>query len=166
MALTKQKKGEILGALTDSLGKTTSAVFVGFKGLTVAEVNELRAALKQEGVKYGVVKKTLLKKALSEKGYEGDMPELPGEVAMAHLAGGEDLTAPARALQTFVKKFKEKLAFLGGVLEGKYLSQSEITVVAQIPATPVLRGMFVNVINSPLQRFAIALSEVAKTKNA
>jgi large subunit ribosomal protein L10 len=164
MALTKQKKTELLAVLTENLSKTASAVFVGFKGLTVAEVNEMRAALKKEGVKYAVVKKTLLTKALSEKGYEGTMPELPGEVALAHLTEGEDITAPARALQAFVKKFKEKLSFLGGTLEGKFLNQSEITGVAQIPATPVLRGMFVNVINSPLQRFAIALSEVAKTK--
>ena len=162
MALTKNKKSEILADLSGTLGKTASAVFVGFTGLTVHEANELRAGLKKEGVKYAVFKKTLLKRALSEQGYAGDMPELPGEVAMAHLAEGEDVTAPARSLQTFVKKFKDKLAFLGGVLENKFLDQSEITNVAHIPALPALQGMFANVINSPLQRFAIALSEVAK----
>jgi ribosomal protein L10 len=126
-------------------------------------------------VKYTVVKKTLLKKALTEKNYEGTMPELPGEIAFAYLpakAGaseglteGDDITAPARGLQTYVKKFKEKLAFLGGVLEGKYLSKSEVVSVATIPAIPILRGMFVNIIHSPIQRFAIAMSEVAKTKS-
>lgn len=164
MALTKNKKQEILAGLTDTLGKTASAVFVSFVGLTVHEANELRAGLKKEGVKYAVVKKTLLKRALTEKGYAGDMPELPGEVAMAHLAEGDDLTAPARALQTFVAKFKEKLAFLGAALDGRFLSGVETAAMARIPATPVLRGMFVNVINSPIQRFAIAMSEVAKIK--
>lgn len=166
MALTKDKKKQILESVSGALAKTSSAVFVGFKGLTVAEVNELRAALKKENVKYTVVKKTLLSKALKEKGYEGEMPELPGEVALAHLTEGEDITAPARALQIFVKKFKEKLTFLGGALEGRFLSQAETVSVAEIPAIPVLRGMFANVINSPIQRFAIAMSEVAKTKNA
>src|SRR6185295_17562917 len=142
MALTKNKKKEILASVTDTLSKTVSSVFVGFKGLTVAEVNELRAALKKEGVKYTVVKKTLLKKALTDKGFEGDMPELPGEIAIANLMEGDDITAPARTLQAFVKKFKEKLTFLGGALEGKFLSKPEIVAVAQIPATPVLRGMF------------------------
>ena len=165
MALTKDKKKDILQGLTESLSKTASAVFVGFKGLTVAEVNELRAALKKEGVKYAVVKKTLLTKALGEKGYTGDMPELPGEVAWAHLTEGEDVTAPARALQIFVKKFKEKLSLLGGALEGRFLSGVEITGVARIPAMPVLRGMFANIINSPIQRFAIALGEVVKKKD-
>jgi large subunit ribosomal protein L10 len=170
MALTKDKKKEILAGLTESLSKTASAVFVGFKGLTVADMNELRAALKKEDVKYTVVKKTLLTKALGEKGYTGVLPELPGEVALAHLSteasakADADVTAPARALQAFVKKFKERLSLLGGALEGRFLSQSEMVGVAQIPAMPILRGMFANIINSPIQRFAIALGEVAKTK--
>ncbi len=166
MALTKDKKKEILANVSDALSKTTSAVFVGFTGLTVSEANELRAGLKKEQVKFTVVKKTLLQKALGEKGYAGEMPELPGEVAMAHLLDGADVTAPARSIQVFIKKFKDKLRFLGGALEGRFVSQSETAAIGQIPATLVLRGMFVNVINSPLQRFAVALGEVAKTKNA
>lgn len=166
MAITKAKKESLLASAKDVLSKTSSVAFVAFRGLTVAEVNELRAGLKKEGVKYTVVKKTLLKKALDSGNVEGTMPELPGEVAFAYLKEGDDVTAPARTLQIFVKKFKEKLSLLGGVIEKKYLSLQEVKVVATIPATPVLRGMFVNVINSPIQRFAIALSEVAKTKSA
>lgn len=164
MALTKNKKKEILGSISESLSKTVSTVFVGFKGLTVADVNELRAALKKESVKYTVVKKTLLTKALSEKGYAGTIPELPGEVALAHLIEGDDITVPARALQVFVKKFKEKLSLLGGTLEGRFLSHAEMVNVAQIPATPVLRGMFVNIVNSPIQRFVIALNQIAEKR--
>ncbi|MDO8523718.1 MAG: 50S ribosomal protein L10 [bacterium] len=174
MALTKDKKKEILASLTDALSKTQSSVFIGFKGLTVAEANELRAGLKKERVKYTVVKKTLLAKALSEKGYAGAMPDLPGEVAMAHLLEGDDVTAPGRSLQIFVKKFsakggsasggKDKLRFLGGVLEGRFLSQSEMAAIAQIPAMPILRGMFVNIINSPIQRFVIGLNQITEKK--
>ena len=165
MAITKQKKAEILASLGDAVKRTASGIFISFKGLTVAEVNELRAELKKDAVKYQVVKKTLLKRALADKGLSGDEPALPGEVAFAYLTEGEDLTAPARGLQVFVKKFKEKLAFLGGFVNGAYLSLDETKAFAAIPPTPVLRGMFVNVINSPIQRFAIAMSEVAKTKN-
>ncbi len=164
MAITKAKKESLLKGATDALSKTLAIAFVSFKGLTVAEVNELRTALKKEGVKYTVLKKTLLKKALDAKQIQGDAPELSGEVAYAYLVDGDDITAPARNVNVFVKKFKEKLLLLGGVLEGKYLSQKEVQSVATIPAIPVLRGMFVNVINSPIQRFAIAMSEVAKTK--
>ncbi len=164
MAITKQKKEEILTKISAALKETASVVFVGFKGLTVSEVNTLRSDLKKEGVKYSVVKKTLFTKALEAQGIEGTLPELPGEVAMAYLEKGTDITAPARGLQTFVKKLKEKLVFLGGVLEGKYLSQNEMVALGAIPPTPILRGMFVNIINSPIQRMAIALGEVAKKK--
>ncbi len=166
MAITKQKKQTIVTATTASLKDALSAVFVSFKGLTVAEVNELRASLKAEGVQYNVVKKTLLKRSLDAVGVTGDMPDMPGEVAVAFMARdkGDDVTAPARGLQSFIKKFKGKLAFLGGVIEGAYLSQSATVSVATIPPVPVLRGMFANIINSPIQRFAIAMAEVAKTK--
>lgn len=169
MAITRAKKESLLKGTTDALAKAVSIVFVSFRGVTVHEVNELRDALKSEGVKYTVVKKTLLKKALDAKGFSGEMPELTGEVAFAYLSEVEgvesDITAPARSLQAFVKKLKGKLVFLGGALEGKYLSGAEIVAVATIPPVAVLRGMFVNVINSPIQRFAIALAEVGKTKS-
>lgn len=164
MAITKQKKAEILGKLSTILKGAASGVFVSFKGLTVAEVNALRAELKKEKVGYTVVKKTLLAKAMGEQGIEGTMPDMPGETAFAYLTEGDDVTAPARTLQVFVKKFKDKLAFLGGFMEGTYLSLDETKGVAAIPPLPVLRGMFANVINSPIQRFAIAMAEVAKIK--
>ncbi len=164
MAITRKKKEEILAKTTDALKDAASIVFVGFKGLTVSEVNSLRAELKKDGVKYTVVKKTLLKKSLEPKNIGGVQPDMPGEVAVAYLAKGDDITAPARGVHAFVKKLKEKLTLLGGVLDGAYMAKTEAVAIATIPPTPVLRGMFVNVINSPIQRFAIAMSEVAKTK--
>ena len=100
---------------------------------------------------------------LKEAGYKGEMPELPGEVAMAWAT--EDATSAARGLHEFGKKY-EGLTILGGVFEGSYLDASGMKAIATIPPVPVLRGMFVNVINSPIQRFAIAMSEVAKQKTA
>jgi large subunit ribosomal protein L10 len=163
MAITKEKKATLLTKMADAV-KTASGVFVAFKGLTVSEVNDLRATLKNDGVKYTVVKKTLLKKALSEKGVAGEMPELPGEIAFAYLATGEDITAPARGVHGSIKKLAGKIALVGGLLENKYLSEVETKNIATIPPIPVLRGMFANVINSPIQRLAIGLNEVAKTK--
>ncbi len=161
MAITKEKKGEIIEKLASAFKGAASVVFVHFKGLTVGSTSDMRRELKKEGVSYQVAKKTLTKRALDEQKLEGAMPELTGELS---LAWGEDLIAPARGVYTFVKKFPENLAILGGIFDGRYMSQSEIEGIARIPTTPVLRGMFVNIINSPIQRFAIALSEIAKTK--
>jgi len=168
MAITRQKKTEILRELAESVSDALSMVFVRFKGLSVKEANELRTALKAQNVRYRVTKKTLLKRALDAGNIIGNTPELEGEVAFAYLSKqkGDDITAPARNIHGFVKKSKGRLTFLGGIIEGRFLSKEEVETVAAIPPTPVLRGMFVNVINSPIQRMVIALDAIAQKKTS
>jgi large subunit ribosomal protein L10 len=163
MAISKEKKTAILAKLTDALKGATSVAFVGFTKLTVKDASEVRKQLKAAGVQYYVAKKTLIRKALLAKGYTGEIPELPGEVAVAWTT--EDVTAPARGVYEFGKKLKGALALLGGVFEGAFADAKQMIAIATIPPVPVLRGMFANIINSPRQRFAIALHEVEKTKN-
>ena len=167
MAITREKKAQLLVQLKGVVNGALSIAFVRFKSLTTKETNEVRQALKEENVRYAVVKKTLLFRTLKEAGIEGDMPSLDGEVAIAYLPkeASDDPSTPARNLNSFVQKFKGKLSFLGGVIEGKFLSKSETETFAAIPSTPVLRGMFVNIINSPIQRFVIALNQVAEKKS-
>jgi large subunit ribosomal protein L10 len=161
MAISREKKGEIVTKLTHAIKDATSLVFVNFHGLKVSDATAMRRALKSEGVSYAVTKKTLTKRVLDAEKFEGAQPELTGELAMAW---ADDLIAPARGVYGFQKKFPEGVKILGGVFEGRYMSKSEIEGVATIPTTPVLRGMFVNIINSPIQRFVIGLNEIAKIK--
>lgn len=160
MAITRQKKEEIIAKVSDVVKSAKTLVFANFKGLTVAEQNEMRKAFKGLGVGYTVAKKSLLRRALDGK-YEGTAPELTGEVALAY---GEDELAPARELAVFVKKFGEHLSFAGGVFGGKYMSKEEIASIAAIPGLDTLRAMFAQVINSPRQRFAVVLNQVAEKK--
>lgn len=162
MAISKDKKREILAKLEGALKEATSVAFVGFTKLTVADSSRMRKELSQDGVSYYVAKKTLIKKALEQRGYTGQLPELPGEIAIAWTK--DDVIAPARGIYGFGKKLKGALSLLGGVFEGAFQDASAMTAIATIPPVPVLRGMFANIINSPIQRFAIALGEVAKTK--
>ncbi len=161
MAITKDKKAEIVEKVKDIAKSAKTLVFANFKGLTVAQQTEMRKALRQAGVGYTVAKKSLLKRGLEAQGYEGDVPALEGEIALAY---GEDELAPARELLTFVKKFGDTLAFAGGMFDGKYVDTAGITAIAAIPGLETLRGMFAQIINSPRQRFAVALSEVGKKK--
>ena len=163
MALTKQKKAELLEGFEKIAKDSGSIVFVHAKGLTVSDTMKLRDALASAGAYFKVVKKTLLKRALGSAGISGDMPELTGELAVAY---SNDLTAPAREVWNFAKKFEDKIQMLGGVFEKAFMDKAGITAIATIPPTPVLRGMFVNVINSPIQGLVISLSEIAKKKTA
>lgn len=161
MAITKGKKVEILAKLEGIVKDAATLVFVGFKGLSVTDITKMRRALRAQGVGYVVAKKTLMKRAFDGQGYTGELPALDGEVALAYSA---DQIAPAQGVREFEKMFKEKLAILGGVFAGEYRNKAEMTEIASIPALPVLRGMFAQLINSPRQRFAVVLSKVVDTK--
>lgn len=163
MALTKQKKSELLAGFEKIAKDSGSLVFVHAKGLSVADTMKLRDILAVADSGYKVVKKTLLKRALQSAGFTGDMPVMEGEMAVAF---SKDLTAPAREVWNFAKKFEGKIAMVGGVFENRFMDQSEIMAIATIPPTDTLRGMFVNVINSPIQGLVIALSKIAETKSA
>lgn len=166
MALKKSKKKEVLEKVSDIAKSTKSVIFVNFHGLTVGDATAMRRELKKSGIGYTVAKKTLAKKAFSEKGVTGTMPELSGELAVAYLKEGDDVTAPAREIRNFEKKFEGKVAILGGVFSDEFISKEKASELALIPSKQTLYGMFVNLINSPIQRMAIVVNEIAKSKPA
>lgn len=160
MAISRQKKKEILEKIQEVTEKP-SVVFVNFKGLPVSDTTSMRGKLRDSGVSYFVAKKTLVKKAFGESKVKGDIPELDGELAVAY---SEDPTASAREIYNFHKDHKENINILGGVFENNFLSKDEMEEIAQIPSIDVLRGMFVNVINSPIQGLAMVLKAHADNK--
>ncbi|PIR83081.1 50S ribosomal protein L10 [Candidatus Kaiserbacteria bacterium CG10_big_fil_rev_8_21_14_0_10_56_12] len=164
MAISKDKKSEILAKLASAFSEATAVSFVGFSKLTVADASKLRKELAEAGVRYFVAKKTLIRKALEERGFTGDVPELPGEVAVAWTV--DEVTAPARGIYDYGKKLKGALSLLGGVFDGAFVDKEAMTAIATIPPVPVLRGMFVNVLNSPIQGFVTALDKIRETKTA
>lgn len=161
MALTKVKKQEIISGLEKAVADSKSIVFVSFNKLLVKDSSIIRRALRSENVGYVVAKKSLFKRVLNTLGVKGDMPELVGELSVAY---GSDLLAPARSIFGFQKSLEGKVSIVGGVFDGEYKTKEEMIAIASIPSQDVLRGMFVNVINSPIQRFAIALGQIAEKK--
>lgn len=164
MAISKDKKRHIVTKLTDAFNEASSVAFVQFNKLTVKDSSHVRKELAKEGVRYFVAKKTLLRRALETVGYQGEVPALTGEVAMVWTAGDGDVTAPARGIHEHGKKLKGALALLGGVFEGVFLDAEKIKAIAIIPPMRVLRGMFVNVINSPIQGLVVALDKIREKK--
>ncbi len=186
MAVSKVKKGEILEKLKKIIKDSASIVFINFHGLPVKESSTIRKALREKGVGYTVAKKSLTRKALAEGGIEGTMPELPGELGLVFLpadatpasnasrsdtgwhqalqAGGADPILGARGVYEFQKKLDKKMQIIGGIFENRFMNQSEMLVISQILALKTLQAQFVNLINSPIQRLVIGLSEIAKLK--
>ena len=162
MARTKSQKKEILEKLDKIMNGAKSLVFVNIHGLKVEDATIMRRQLTKDGVGFFVAKKTLTEKSLGDKKYEGTQPALVGEFGMAF---GTDLIAPARGVYEFQKKLKDQITIIGGVFENKYMNKDEMVTIASIPPVQTLYGMFVNVINSPIQGLVVALNKIAENKN-
>lgn len=161
MAITKAKKETILTKLEGIKKDADSIVFVNFNGIGVSESNAMRSKLREEGVGYFVAKKTLISRVLGES-FEGEMPQLDGEIALAY---STDAIAPAQNIKEFTGQFKDRLAIVGGVFQGVYKTREEMTEIASIPPLQVLRGMFANVINSPIQGLVVSLNAIADKRS-
>jgi large subunit ribosomal protein L10 len=165
MAKTREQKKDITVKLEGAMKSAATTVFVHFSRVTVAEESAMRRDLRKDGIGYTVAKKTLIRRALDSLGHKGDELALEGEIAVAY-GGGDDVTAPARSLNDFVKKLTDKLTIVGGIFEGKLVSAEAMREIATIPGMQTLRGMFAQLLSSPRQRFAVVLSKVAETKQA
>jgi large subunit ribosomal protein L10 len=161
MSRTKTQKKEIIEKLDKIMTGAKSLVFVNIHGLKVEDATTMRRQLTKDGVGFFVAKKTLTERALEAKKYSGTMPVLVGEFGMAY---STDLIAPARGIYEFQKKLKDQISIVGGVFESKFMNKDEMLGIATIPPISTLHGMFVNVINSPIQGFVVALSKIAEKK--
>lgn len=166
MARTKQQKEEIVAKVEGVLKKAPSSVFVHFKGINVAQETTMRRAMRADSLGYFVAKKSLIRRALGALGHDHAAMPLDGELAIAYNVSPEgDPTAPASRIFGFGREFGPgKLTIMGGVFQGDLMDAEAMREIATIPSIPVLRGMFVNVINSPIQRLAIALDQIAQAK--
>jgi large subunit ribosomal protein L10 len=158
MPKSKIQKGEIFRDLSEKIKKSKSMVFAGFNALGVKDNEALRAKLRSENSEYYVAKKTLLNLALKENKLDINVRDFDGKVAA--IFSYEDEVAPAKILGNFRKdKEKEnKIFFLGGILEGKLLSKSEVEALSALPSKTELYAKLVGSLNAPISGFVNALA--------
>lgn len=161
MALTRAKKAELIASYTDAVKGAKSAVYVKFKGLSVADTSTLRSQLFAENTHYTVVKKTLWKRATDANGVQGEAPVTGEELAVVW---GSDLLAPARLSYEFSKIHKGTFTILGGIFDGQFKSQSEMLSIATIPPREVLLSQLAYLLKSPMTKLAVGLNQVALKK--
>ena len=164
MAKTRAQKEQIVERLKEAFSSSPATAFVRFSGISVSDEKQIRDKMRELGLSYYVAKKTLMRVAWQNAGIKGDEPTLEGEIAVVY--GTDDPTAPAREIYQFVKKFKDNLEIEGGIFEGEFKDKAQMNEIATIPSHDTLKGMFVNVINSPLQKLVVALDQIAQQKEA
>ena len=172
---SKQQKAKELKALRDKLPKSKITIFTSFskageKGLSVAQMTELKRALRSLGSEYFVTKKTLIDLALRstqgkqpDKNYDGlDVYGMDGSVGL--VLGGSDPYGIAKSVYNFSKK-NPALHFWGALVDRKFIDAEAFLEIAKMPSREVLLGRLVGMLTYPIRGLAVALSEVAKTKN-
>lgn len=152
MAVSKAQKQEILKELIELFKEAKSVAATKYTGTVVNDINKLRGTMFDQNIKLKVAKKTLIRLAAKEAGYEGEIaPELlEGPVALAF--GMDDEISAPKAIKDSAKNV-ETLGLLGGFMNGKVLSQAQITQLADIPPYEVLMAQFAGVLKGPIRNF-------------
>lgn len=154
-------KKQAVEEITERFKNSNSAVLVEYRGLSVAEISELRNNLRAEDVEFKVYKNRLVQRATESTDYEGFNDYLTGPNAIAF--GKSDAVAPARVIAKFAKEH-EALVIKAGVVEGKLLSIDEVKEIASLPNREGMYSMLLGMLQAPVSKFARVVKAVADAK--
>ena len=153
MGSLEQKKA-IVAETVEKLEKAQSVVFADYRGMTVKEITELRAALRKQGVELKVLKNTLIKIAADQNGVEGLDPFLVGTNMWAFSM--EDAVSAAKLLQEFAKTHPN-LVIKGGIMDKKAFGEEGVKALASLPSREALLGQIAGLLQSPIAGMARVL---------
>jgi len=131
-----EEKKQAVSELAQKLERSSIVITTNFRGLSVAEMTELRRRLRQEEIEYRVIKNTLAHFAAEQAGKEGLISIIEGPTAIAF--GYGNVVAPAKALIDYIRSAKSELRISGGLMEQRVLSASEVATLATLPPKEVL----------------------------
>lgn len=174
MAVSRQKKAEVLTQLNDCFARQKATVFLGYRGTTVKDVTALRNAARQEGMSYHVVKKNLIKMTAKEQTGAEIQDVLFDKQPFGTLFSYEDQVSSCKLAAKFAKDLNT-ISILGGVIDGVAVSSDVILQYSKLPSREELLAKFTGLVRAPLtgfhgliktsiSSFARSVSELAKQK--
>lgn len=159
--LTKQQKVAIVEELAKAFKDNDLVLMVDYKGLNVAQFNELRSSLLENGGKIKVVKNKLLNLALQEAGFSDEHDKyLVGPTAVVYSLDGD----PVSILKALVKfaKTNESLEFKGGYFYGDIINAEQVIEYSKLPSREELLGILLNRMQSPISGLVFSLSGILR----
>jgi large subunit ribosomal protein L10 len=155
LAITREQKEQLVSEYKDLLSRNKVIILTHYKGLTVPQMESLRAQVRETGGEYQVVKNTLVKMAFDDVGLPQPEGSLEGPTAIG--ATSEDLPALAKAivdLSKDVEVFQVKAA----IIDGEIYEKAEVIRLAELPPLPVLRAQLLGLLQTPAQNIAGVLA--------
>lgn len=151
----KEQKAEQVDLLTEKLKNAKVALLTDYRGLTVTQLQDLRGKLRTGAVEFRVVKNTLARRAADAAGVKELETELEGPVAIAF--GYDDLSAPSKLINDWVRATRLKLDVKGGLVEGRIFTPDQVKQLADMPSRETLLSQLAGTIQSPMAQLAGAL---------
>jgi large subunit ribosomal protein L10 len=148
------RKVEAIEEISEKLKRTTGLVVTDYRGLTVAQIQELRRKLDAAGVDYLVVKNTLARRAAAESGLEFLEPALVGPVGLA--IGYADAAVTAKVVNDYIKQTR-RLAIKSGLLGKQVLDADTVKKLAELPSREALLGQLAGTLNHGVAQLAGAM---------
>lgn len=158
MGRTLENKQEIVAELKESLSQSQLAVVIDYKGLTVAEITDLRKRLRPKGASCKVTKNTLMRIAVQDDPNWQPMAEICKE-SSAFLLLKDDLGGALKAYQDF-QKVTKKSVIRGGAMEGRLLTEADVKAIADLPSKEQLMAQIAGAINGVATKLAVGINEV------
>ena len=159
MALTRTKKQELIEDYAAGLATAPHAFLVGFKGMTVPQVTELRDRIRETGGHYQVVKNSLALRAVDGKGLANLAEHFTGPTAVAYT--GDDVVALAKALADF-RKDVPVVELKGALVEGVPVDAAQVEDIAKMPSRDELLAKLLFLLQSPITRLARGLAAIPR----
>ncbi len=156
MSLNLEQKQTVVKEVSDGISDASTAILAEYRGLTVAQMTELRTEARNQGVYVRVVKNSLTRRVVEGSDFECLKEHLVGPLA---LAASEDPVAVAKVLSNFSKD-NDALHIKVGAMNGAVLTVEEITALSKLPSRDELLAKLLGTLNAPMQKFVSTLNEV------
>lgn len=157
MSANFEAKKVVVAEITEKIKASKSVVFVDYKGLTVAEVSELRNKCREAGCEYKVYKNTLVRKAFNDLGYKDFDEDLNGPTAIAF---GSDETAAAKLMVAAAKSYDKKIILKSGFVDNAYVDKNGVNALATLPSKEELLAKLLGTLQAPIANLAGVLGNV------
>ncbi len=146
--MLRAEKARVIGDLNAVFAETGVVVVTHYKGLTVAEISDLRLRMRAAGASFRVTKNKLAQLAVNGTPFAPLSQMFAGPTAIAF---SRDPTAAPKIVTEFGKK-NDKLQIVGGGLSGTLLDADSVRALAELPSLDTLRGKLIGLLNAPASR--------------
>jgi large subunit ribosomal protein L10 len=147
--LKREEKERVVGELTERLRSSQTLMVADYRGLTMPQIDALRARLLEHGARFAVVKNTLTRRAAEAAGADAVLALLEGPTAIAFVESDGDPVAVAKALADSARETRI-LTIRGGILDGRPIESGDVEELAKLPPVDILRGQVLGAVTSPL----------------